>query len=66
MDLTTADESVARKYQVKSGTLVLTYDFILVSETEAKDLREKGAKKAFEALGIKYTVLNGLPVPDVD
>lgn len=66
VDLTTADNSVAQEYEVKPGTLVLTYDFILVSEAEAKDLREKEAKKALGALGRKFTMLNGLPVPDVD
>lgn len=57
---------MAKKYQVKPGTPVLTYDFILVSEAEARDLREKEAKKALGALGRKFTMLNGLPVPDVD
>lgn len=66
MDLTTADDLVAQEYQVKPGTSVLTYEFILVSEAEARDLREKEAKEALEALGRKCIMLNGLPVPDID
>lgn len=57
---------MAREYQVKRGTLVLKYDFVLVSEAEASDLREQMAKKALEDLGRKVKILNGLPVPDVD
>ena len=57
---------MAQKYQVKPGTLVLTYDFVLVLKAEAKELREMEAKKALAALGRKFTMLNGLPVPDVD
>ena len=57
---------MAREYQVKRGTLVLQYDFVLVSEAEARDLREQMAKKALEDLGRKVRILNGLPVPDVD
>lgn len=66
MDLATADDLVAQEYEVKPGTLVLKYDFILVSEVEAKDLRDKEAEKALGSLGRKFTMLNGLPVPDVD
>lgn len=66
VDLTKADDLVAQEYQVKPGTLVLTYEFILVSEAEAKDLREEEAKKALGALGRKCTMLNGLPVPEID
>jgi len=55
-----------KKYGVKQGTLTLTYDFVLVSEMEASDLRDERSRKALEALGRRMKLLNGLPVPDVD
>jgi LmbE family N-acetylglucosaminyl deacetylase len=51
---------------MKEGNKLLTYDFVLVSEEEAKALREEEAKKAMEALGRRVKLLDGLPVPDVD
>ncbi|KIV99781.1 uncharacterized protein PV09_08587 [Verruconis gallopava] len=66
VDLKTVDASAASKYGVKEGTKLLTYDFVLVSESEAKALREDEARKAMEALGLRMKLLEGLPVPDVD
>jgi hypothetical protein len=57
---------MANEYHITPGTLVLQYDFVLVSETEASDLREQKSKKALEGLGRKFKMLNELPVPDVD
>lgn len=66
VDLITADKETAQKYQVRPGTLVLRYEFILVSEAEARNFREKETKQALGALGRNFTMLNGLPVADVD
>ena len=57
---------MADKYGVKSGCALLKYDFVLVSDTEASQLREKEALKAMSAQGRKMKMLKGLPVPDVD
>lgn len=54
------------KYSVKEGTLLMTYDFVLVSDKEASDLRDEKSREALEALGRKVKLLEGLPVPDLD
>ena len=67
MDLSTVtSEDMASKYNVKLGTRLLTYDFILVRNEEARVLREARAMEAMSKLGKKMQLLNGLPVPDVD
>ncbi|MCJ1247128.1 hypothetical protein MMC30_004339 [Trapelia coarctata] len=66
VDLHPADEETVEKYGVKPGTLTLKYDFVLVSEKEASDLRDEKSRKALEALGRSMKLLDGLPVPDVD
>ena len=66
VDLGKVDKVTAEKYGVKEGTDLLTYDFVLVSDKEADDLRNERSRKAMEALGRKVKMLDGLPVPDVD
>lgn len=66
VDLHEVGDPTAKKYDVKPGSLVLTHDFVLVSDKEATDLRDEKSKKALAALGRKIKLLNGLPVPDVD
>ncbi len=66
IDLHDVDEETAKKYDVKSGIKMIKYDFGLVSEKEASDLRNERSKKALADLGRKVKLLNGLPVPDVD
>ena len=66
VDYTQVDRETAKKYGVKEGTLLMTYDFVLVSDKEAGDLREEKSRKALEGLGRKVKFLEGLPIPDVD
>jgi len=66
VDLSTVDAETANKYNVKEGTKLMTYDFVLVSEEEAQRLREEEAMKAMAALGRRMKMYEGLPVPDVD
>lgn len=66
VDLVDVDEKTAKMYDVKLGSKMTHYDFVLVSEKEASDLRAERAKKALADLGRKAKLLNGLPVPDVD
>lgn len=57
----------ARQYGVKEGTKLLNYDFVLVTDEETKKLRHDEAVKAMKGLGREgMTIINGLPVPDVD
>ena len=66
VDFHPADKMVAKEYDVAVGSAVLEYDFVLVSEQEAFDLRAEKSRKALEALGRKVRLIEGLPVPDVD
>lgn len=66
IDLGTVDAEMARKYDVKEGTKLMSYDFVLVSEEESRKLREKNAMEAMEKLGRHVKLYKGLPIPDVD
>ena len=60
------DAEMAKKYEVKQGSKLITYDFVLITEEESQKLREKKAMEAMEKLGRHMKIVNGLPVPDVD
>ena len=60
------DEKVAEKYKVKVGIKFIAYDFVLVTDIEAQQLRETKALEAMAAQGRKMKLFGGLPVPDVD
>lgn len=66
IDLGTVTAEQASKYEVKEGTKLISYNFVLVSEEESKELREKNAMDAMKKLGRSMKLWNGLPVPDVD
>lgn len=66
VDLEPADVATAKQYNVKPGTLVLKYSFVLVSDKEADDLRDENSRKAVAAFSRMVQILDGLPVPDVD
>ncbi|KAL3481099.1 Intradiol ring-cleavage dioxygenase [Aspergillus californicus] len=64
VDLSTVeDEAMAKKYGVKLGTRLLTYDFVLLSDKEAKALRKKNAIEAMEKQGRKVVFDGELPIP---
>lgn len=66
VSLGTVNAEQAKKYDIKGGSKLITYDFVLVTDEEAKKLREEKAMKAMEALGRRMKLYQGLPVPDVD
>ena len=67
VDLSTVeDEALAAKYNVKKGTALLTYDFVLASKAEALNVREKKAREAVSKFATRMKIVQGLPVPDVD
>jgi hypothetical protein len=66
IDYTIVDKETARKYAVDEGSLLMTYDFVLVSEKEASELRDEKSRRALASLGRKVRLLDGLPVPDLD
>jgi hypothetical protein len=63
---TVTDEAMAKEYGVQVGHRLLTYDFVLVSDEESRELRDKKAKEALEKLGRRVKIVEGLPVPDLD
>ncbi|KAL6711180.1 hypothetical protein ACN47E_005711 [Coniothyrium glycines] len=61
-----SDEQAAT-YGVAPGTKLLTYDFVLVTEEETRQLRHDEAVKAMKELGREgMMIVNGVPVPEVD
>lgn len=66
VDLGTVDAALAAKYGVAEGTLLMTYDFVLVTDAETKALREHNSQVALDKLGRKVKIVNGLPIPDLD
>lgn len=66
VDFHEVDKMNAQQYDVPVGSLVLKYDFVLVTDKEASDLRDERSKKALEELGRRVKLVEGLPVPDVD
>jgi hypothetical protein len=66
VDLEKVDSETAKKYDVKEGSLLLTYDFVLVTSKESEKLRDQNALAAMKKLGRKVKLLDHLPVPDLD
>ncbi|KAF5973354.1 hydroxyquinol-1 2-dioxygenase [Fusarium coicis] len=60
------DEEMAKRYGVKVGSALMTYDFVLVSDEAAAKLRREKAEEAMAKLGRKFRFIDDLPVPDVD
>ncbi|KAL6914950.1 hypothetical protein ACHAPO_009686 [Fusarium lateritium] len=60
------DEEMAKKYDVKVGSALMTYDFVLVTDDAAAKLRRKKAEEAMAGLGRNFKFIDDLPVPDVD
>ena len=60
------DGEQAEKYGVGVGTALLVYDFVLVTEQAARELRRSKAEEAMAEYGGKFKFLDDLPVPDVD
>lgn len=60
------DEKLVETYGVEIGTALLTYDFVLVTDEAAADLRRQRAEEAMAKLGRKFEVHNDVHVPGVD
>ncbi|RDW80118.1 intradiol ring-cleavage dioxygenase-1 [Coleophoma cylindrospora] len=66
VDLGKVNAEQAKKYGVKEGSALIEYDFVLVTDQEAQELREKKAMEAMKAQGRKMKMWKGLPIPDLD
>jgi hypothetical protein len=60
------DVDMARRCDVPLKSKLITYDFVLVPDAEARALKEREAGMAMETQGRKMKYYRGLPVPDVD
>lgn len=60
------DQATAEKYGVKESSALITWDFVLVSDKEADELRDQKSIEALKKLGRHVKIVDGLPVPDVD
>ncbi|KAL5366576.1 Intradiol ring-cleavage dioxygenase [Aspergillus floccosus] len=66
VDIGRAGPEYAKKYNVAEDHALLTYDFVLVSDSETAELRARNSKEALDKLGRKVKIVNGLPVPELD
>lgn len=60
------DPKMAEQYDVKVGTKLIKYDFVLVTNEVALALRLERAKAAMKEQGIDCVFIDGLPVPALD
>ena len=64
VDLSTVtDPDMAARYDVPLGMSLLTYDFVLLTEAEARGLRKAKAIEAMEKQSRNVVFWNDLPVP---
>lgn len=67
VDLTkVTDVSIAERHGVELGCALMEYNFVLVTEEAAMELRQKNATDAMRAQGRKVRFIDGLPIPDLD
>jgi len=66
VDLGTVSAAEAKEYGVEEGSLSLKHDFVLVTKEDTEQLRDRNALEAMKKLGRKVTLLDHLPVPEVD
>ena len=66
VELSKIDKAQAEKYGVQEGSALMTYDFVLVTDKESRELRERNSRTALEQLGRRVKIVEGLPVPEVD
>ena len=66
VDLAKADKATAEKYDVEEGCWLLHHDFVLVTDKETQELRDKNAMEAMEKLGLRMKLVDHLPVPELD
>lgn len=66
VDLEPIDEATASQYGVDAGSKVLRQDFVLASEKDTAELRDKNATEALRSLGLNMKLVDHLPVPDLD
>ncbi|KAF3087205.1 hypothetical protein TWF569_010868 [Orbilia oligospora] len=59
---TISDSTMAEKYSMKVGDHLLKWNFVLTTDTESEELKNRLAKQALETLGSTAKLENGVPV----
>ncbi|KAI0875287.1 dioxygenase [Hypoxylon argillaceum] len=60
------DSATAKEYGVPEGSWILKHDFVLTTDKETENLRDQLAHEALRKLGLNLTLIDHLPVPDLD
>ncbi|ROW13769.1 hypothetical protein VPNG_03527 [Cytospora leucostoma] len=66
IDLEKVDKKTAEEYSVPEGSWLLKQDFVLITEKESLDLRDRQAEEALKKLGLNLKLVDHLPVPELD
>lgn len=66
VDLQKVDKPTSEKYDTEEGSWLLNHDFVIVTEKETEELRDRNATAALEKLGLRMKLVDHLPVPDLD
>ncbi|KAK9459736.1 Intradiol ring-cleavage dioxygenase [Lipomyces oligophaga] len=61
-----SDEDLAQEYELSPEDWLLEYDFVLVSDQEATELKIKNAERALKTLGVTVAVVDGLPIDAIE
>lgn len=60
------DSATAKEYGVAEGSWILEHHFVLTTNEETASLRDQLARDALQKLGLNLTLIDHLPVPDLD
>ena len=66
VDLDKVDAAAAKEYDAPEGSWLLRHDFVLVTEAETAELRDRNAVEALRKLGLNMRLADHLPVPELD
>lgn len=58
------DPALAAKYEMQVGDWLLEQDFVIITNEQSRELREKQAIEALAKLGSKAKLVDGLPVAE--
>lgn len=66
IDLDKVDKQTAEEYDVPEGSWLLKQDFVLITEKESLELRDRLAEEALKKLGLNLRLVDHLPIPELD
>lgn len=66
IDLDKVDKKTAEEYDIPEGSWLLKQEFVLITQKESLELRDKLAAEELEKLGLNMKLVDHLPVPDLD